>query len=309
MAVGAPAIRSGWFTLGRVRLGARTFVGNSALLPNGAELGSNVLLGVLSIPPTQCPDHTSWFGSPAIQIPAWQRHGFSESGTYRPPARLVALRLFTEFFRILAPSTLFVVIASLITNTTDLLQDYIGLAEWFALVPVLYVAGGLLAIVATVIIKWLLVGRYRPGRHALWSGSVRRTELATGIYENLAVMFLLDLLRGTPFIGWVLRAFGAKIGRRCYLDTTWFTEFDLIEIGDETALNENANLQTHLFQDRVMTTGRIVVGNRCSIGAMSVVLQDAEVEDGAAVGDLSLIMKGERLPKGTRWHGTPARPG
>ena len=162
---------------------------------------------------------------------------------------------------------------------------------------------------ATVPPKWLLMAPYRPERRPLWSGSVRRTELVTGVYENLAVMFLLDLLRGTPFIVWFLRAFGAKIGRRCYIDTTWFTEFDLIDIGDETALNENANLQTHLFQDRVMATGPVRLGKRCVIGAMSVVLLDAQVEDGATVGDLSLIMKGERLPAGTRWQGAPARLG
>jgi len=309
VAVGAPTVRSGWFMLGKARLGARTFVGNSALLPSGAELGKDVLLGVLSVPPDRCPDGTSWFGSPAIQLPAWQRHEFAESATYRPPRRLVVMRLITEFFRILTPSTIFVVVSSLIINVTDIWQEYIGPAQWFFLVPALYVAGGVLATLATVLLKWLLIGRYKPERQPLWSGSVRRTELVTGVYENLAVMFLLDLLRGTPFIVWFLRAFGAKIGRRCYIDTTWFTEFDLIEVGDETALNENANLQTHLFQDRVMATGRVRLGQRCVIGAMSVVLLDAQVEDGASVGDLSLIMKGERLPAGTRWQGAPARLG
>lgn len=305
--VGAPTVRSGWFALGRARLGARTFVGNSALLPNGAELGNDVLLGVLSIPPERAPDGTFWFGSPAIQLPAWQRHAFSDAATYYPPRRQIVLRLITEFFRILLPSTIFVVVASLIINVTDILQDYINLAEWLALVPLMYVIGGVLAILTTVCLKWLLVGRYKPEQQPLWSVSVRITELVTGVYENLAVMFLLDLLRGTPFIAWFLRAFGAKIGQRCYIDTTWFTEFDLIEVGDETALNENANLQTHLFQDRVMTTGRVRIGSKCVLGASSVVLLDAELADGASVGDLSLIMKGESLPAGSRWHGAPAR--
>ncbi len=307
--VGAPTVRSGRFALGRARLGARTFVGNSALLPSGAELGNDVLLGVLSIPPARAPDGTSWFGSPAIQLPAWQRHAFSDAATYNPPRRLVALRLLTEFFRILLPSTIFVVVASLIVNVVDILQDSIRLLEWLALVPVMYVTGGTLAILSTVLLKWLLVGRYKPEQQPLWAPSVRSTELVTGVYENLAVMFLLDLLRGTPFIAWFLRLFGVKIGRRCYIDTTWFTEFDLVEIGDEAVLNENANLQTHLFQDRVMTSGRVRIGSRCVVGASTVVLLDAELADGASVGDLSMIMKGECLPAGTRWHGAPARLG
>jgi non-ribosomal peptide synthetase-like protein len=305
--VGAPCVRGGYFTLGTAYLGARTFVGNSAILPNGVKLGNDVLVGVLSLPPDQSANGTAWLGSPAIAIPARQRHDVSESATYRPPRRLVALRMLTEFFRILMPSTIFVVLASLIINATDILQDYIELAQWLALVPLMYVVGGVLAILTTVLLKWLVVGRYRAGNHPLWSTFVPRSELVTGVYENLAVMFLLDLLRGTPFIVWVLRAFGAKIGRRCYVDTTWFTEFDLVEIGDEAVLNENANLQTHLFHDRVMTTGVVRIGNRCVIGSSSVVLHDASIEDGATLGELSLVMKGEQLPAGTHWQGTPAR--
>jgi non-ribosomal peptide synthetase-like protein len=91
------------------------------------------------------------------------------------------------------------------------------------------------------------------------------------------------------------------------VDTTWFTEFDLIEIGDEAALNEDANVQTHLFEDRVMKMGRVRIGRRCAVGAMSTVLYDAELGDGASLGDLSLLMKGETLPEGTRWLGIPVR--
>ena len=136
---------------------------------------------------------------------------------------------------------------------------------------------------------------------------MQRTELITGLYENLAVMFLLDLLRGTPFLAWALQTLGARISQHCYLDTTWFTEFDLVDIGDDAALNDNANLQTHLFQDRVMATGPVRIGEGSVIGAMAVVLPDAEVERDALVGDLSLIMKGERIHAGTRWQGAPAR--
>ena len=38
---------------------------------------------------------------------------------------------------------------------------------------------------------------------------------------------------------------------------------------------------------------------------MSVVLYDSEIERGAVVGPLSLLMKGETLASGTRWHGIP----
>jgi non-ribosomal peptide synthetase-like protein len=310
--VGAARVRGGWLEVGRARVGDRAFVGNSAVLPPGAVLGSGVLIGTLSIPPEgvrgPVPDGSTWFGSPAIRLPARALHaGFSEGSTYRPATRLIAQRLFVEFFRVVLPSTLFVVLASLMMNATDVLQDYIDLYQWLMLLPLLYVAAGVLSVLSTAALKWILIGRYRVEEKPLWCGFVWRSELATGVYENLAVLFFLDLLRGTPFLPWCLRLFGMKIGRRCYVDTTWFTEFDLIEIGDEAALNEDANIQTHLFEDRVMKMGRVRLGRRSAVGAMSTLLYDAELGEGASIGDLSLLMKGENLPDGTRWLGIPLR--
>ncbi len=309
--VGAPTVRDGWLTIGSTKVGDRTFLGNSAYIPAGASLGSNILIGVLSAPPavpSPVPDGTSWLGSPAFNLPARQKpEGFTDLQTYNPPRRLVALRLFIEFFRVILPSTIFVVLASAIINATDILQDYIELREWLFALPFLYIAAGILAVAATLALKKLLIGRYSPGRKPLWCDFVWRSELVTGVYENLAVLFFLDLLRGTPFLSGVLRAFGVKIGKRCYLDTTWFTEFELIEIGDEVSLNENANIQTHLFEDRVMKMGGVRIGSRCAVGTMSTVLYDTEMGEGSALGDLSLVMKGESLASGTRWHGIPAR--
>jgi hypothetical protein len=42
------------------------------------------------------------------------------------------------------------------------------------------------------------------------------------------------------------------------------------------------------------------------VGALSVVLYDSIMEDGAKLDALSLLMKGERLPGGTAWSGIPA---
>ena len=47
---------------------------------------------------------------------------------------------------------------------------------------------------------------------------------------------------------------------------------------------------------------------RCKVGAGSLVLYDTRLEEGAALGDLSLLMKGETLPAGTSWEGIPAGP-
>jgi non-ribosomal peptide synthetase-like protein len=308
--IGAPEVRNGHMSIGYAHVGDRTFVGNSAVVPGGVVLAGNALIGCLSVPPCQnpIPEGTSWFGSPSLLLPKRQQaEHFSEAQTYLPSKRLVALRYTIEFFRVCLPSILFVILATMVMNLIDQLPDEAPLWISAALLPPLYLAAGVVSVLLTVALKWLLAGRYRIGSHPLWCSFIWRTELVTGVYENFAALFILDILRGTPFMAWPLRLMGMKIGKRTYLDSTWFTEFDLIEIGDDTALNEDANLQTHLFEDRVMKVGPVRLGARCTVGMKATILYNTQLRDGVSLGDLSLIMKGETLPAETRWQGAPAR--
>ncbi len=308
--VGAPSVRGGSISIGYVHVGDRTFVGNSALVPGGMVLGDGALIGCLSTTPVAnpVPTGTSWFGSPAIHLPRRQEaERFSEKQTYAPPGHLVLLRYVIEFFRVTLPLTLFVLLATMIMNVVDMYQDWLPLWLQIASLPFLYLAAGVAALLLVAGLKWLVVGRYRESNHPLWCGFVWRTELVTGVYENFGTLFLLELLRGTPFIRWPLRMLGMRVGPRCYIDSTWFTEFDLVEIGEEAALNEDANLQTHLFEDRVMKVGKVTIGKRCTVGMKATVLYDTCLEDNVSLGDLSLLMKGETLPQGTKWQGAPAR--
>src|ERR1039457_7493527 len=140
----------------------------------------------------------------------------------------------------------------------------------------------------------------------MWTPFVWISEAVTNLYESLAVPNLLDFLRGTPMLPWALRLLGAKIGKGVYLNTTDLTEFECVHIGDEAELNAWCGPQTHLFEDRVMKIGRVDIGPRVTVGARSTILYDAAVGEGACLGPLTLVAKGETLPPGTRWEGSPA---
>ena len=172
--------------------------------------------------------------------------------------------------------------------------------------PLLYGAFGVTAALIVVALKWLLMGRYRAAESPLWSAFVWRTELVTALFENLARPFLINLLEGTPFLAWYLRLLGAKVGKRVFLNSSEVTEFDLVEIGDDVALNADCTIQTHLFEDRVMKMSTVRVGPGCSVGSQAVVLYDTEMKEGSSLNSLSLLMKGEILPPWTRWEGSPA---
>lgn len=312
--LGESEVRGYRFILEPTSIGANTFVGNSANVPQGAHLPGGILVGVLS----QAPDpqeirqhpHTDWFGSPAIALPRRQASQVFDPGlTYRPSRARWLARAAVEAARILLPQSAILTFSVLfISYATELVTD----EPWYVsapLIPVYYLAFiGLPAYALTVLLKWLTVGRARRESLPIYSFRVWRSEAVTTTYEALAVPYLLEFLRGTPWLPVLLRLFGTKIGRRAYLNTTDITEPDLVSIGDEAMLNEDCGPQTHLFEDRVMKTGTVSIGARTSIGARSIVLYDSEIGHNTTLDPLSLVMKGEVLAPDTQWAGSPVRP-
>jgi non-ribosomal peptide synthetase-like protein len=310
--LGAVRIRRGRFKVDRNHVGRRSFVGNSALLPPGAELGSEVLLGCLSVPPANPDDarrtDTTWLGSPSFFLPRRQKPAIQdETATYHPSVKLRVLRATIEFIRVVLPSTCFIILLSLLFSGLLLLHDTFSLGTTLLFFPVLYLGCGAAATLFTILLKWALLWRYRAGERPLWSTFVWRNELLNALHEHLAGPFLINTLAGTPFLPWYFRLLGARIGRRVYLETTDLSEFDLVRIGDEAALNADCTIQTHLFEDRVMKISAIDIRSQARVGASALVLYDTVMEARSSLGDLSLLMKGEVLPSGTRWQGIPAR--
>ncbi|MDB6020485.1 MAG: peptide synthetase [Pedosphaera sp.] len=315
--LGAPRVQHGEFVLEETVIARRAFIGNAAVVPAGAAIGDGVLIGVLSVPPARREDalktDSSWFGTPAVFLPQRQAaQQFDEGSTFRPHRHLFVQRAIIEFVRVILPLTCLIALTSLLMSfVVDLNDDdQYGWSLWqvAAVFPLLYLAYGAAAGLFGVVLKWLVIGRYRPVEKPLWNNFVWRSELVTSTYENLAVPFFAGLLSGTPFLPAYLRLLGCKIGRRVFMETTDITEFDVVSIGDDAALNSDCGPQTHLFEDRVMKISRVDIGARCVLGGGSIILYDTKMEAGSSLGELSLLMKGETLPAGTSWEGSPARP-
>ena len=100
----------------------------------------------------------------------------------------------------------------------------------FALWPVLL----LMAVGA----KWLIIGRYKPGRHPLWGSYYFRWWLVSRL-EQLSGA---GLLVGTPLLPVYYRLMGAKVGRHCAIDTGLCSAWDLITIGNNTSIGADTQL-------------------------------------------------------------------
>lgn len=313
VSLGAARVEDGTVTIDKVVVGKRAFIGNSALLPPGAVIGENALIGCLSTTPANYPgaraEGSAWIGSPAVFLPTRQEStAFEVERTFKPNRKLWIQRGLIEFCRVILPSTLFIILTSFLLSCFLLIHDQMPLPSLLLVFPLLYLVIGLTASLIVVGFKWILMGRYRPAEYPLWNTFVWKTELVTALYENLARLFLIDKLQGTPFLAAYLRLLGARIGKRVFLNTAEFTEFDLVEIGDDAVLNSDCTIQTHLFEDRVLKMSSVRVGDKCSVGSQAVVLYDTEMSEGSSLDGLSLLMKGEVLPPWSRWEGSPARP-
>ncbi len=304
-------MRRGYMRLETTRTGDQVFVGNDAVVPPGSSIPDRVLIGIKSKPPAneamQAGD--TWFGSPPIRLPTRQKVDLGANWTYAPSTKKKLLRAGFEALHTSFPAMLFITFGTL---SVDLVlqqkifdRDWLGLALSFMAVAVLIAVTQALICVAY---KWLTMGVYKPVMKPMWSWWAMRTESVAVLYSGLGGKVLFEYLRGTPFLPWFLRLFGAKLGKGVWMDMTDITEFDCVTIGDFCQINAHSALQTHLYEDRVMKVGRVHLGRGVSVGAGATVLYDTRVGDYAQIGLLTVIMKGENLPAHTRWEGAPARP-
>ena len=143
--VGGNRVHHGHIDLGGNRIGEKTFVGNSAVLPSGSNIGDNALLGVLSAPASgqHLPDNERWLGAPAFALPQTQKDlNFSDAQTYQPSRAAFRNRAISDAVRILLPGL--IATGSLVAFIMLLVLAYRSLPLWqvVAGVPLLAAAPG-----------------------------------------------------------------------------------------------------------------------------------------------------------------------
>ncbi len=308
--------RGGWLHMASIEIGDRSFLGPGAVLREGTTLGDDSLVGALTLAPRQVARGTSWLGVPAIELPrpparrvpsgyALRGRATDPARTTEPPLRLVLARGVMDAIRILVPNTVSLAIGLLDLLVLDRLGARLGIAAMVALSPLVVLSSGLLSAALAVAVKWALIGRYRSSEHPLWSFFVWRDEIVNTVHEQLAGEWLLRFAIGTPLLSLYLRAMGSKVGRGVWCETTAITEYDVVELEAGCSINRGSCLMTHVFHDRLLRIGPTNIGVGATMGPTSAVLPDTTLGAGACIGAHSVVLRGERLPPGTRWHGAP----
>jgi non-ribosomal peptide synthetase-like protein len=312
VSIGVPRIFGGYATYAPVVVGNRAFIGNFALLPPNTELGDNSLIGCLTVPPINgdaAKSNSFWLGSPAMFLPKRETFaGFSDKYTFQPTLFLYFQRILIETIRIVLPATFAFISLTALFLSVDYLNANYSLLATFWLFPLFELGIILIMTAITIAFKWLLVGRLKEQIKPLWCVFIWKYDIFVHLYDEFLDTPIIEPLIGTPFVAFILRLLGTKIGKRSFINSgKALAEYDLISIGDDVVLNEECILATHLFEDRIFKMSRITIKDGCNVGCASAVLYDTVMEKHSSLGNLSLLMKGEHLPAYSQWEGIPSQ--
>jgi non-ribosomal peptide synthetase-like protein len=296
----------GWIHAEKTTIGKRAFLGNSGITQPGRRVPDDGLVAVLSATPRKAKKGSSWLGSPPMRLRRCATEA-DTSRTFDPPLRLKLMRAAVETWRLPAVIVTFA-FAVAVLGALQFITTTFGIA-WAALCGgLVLLAAGALAGAASVLAKWVVVGRIRPAEHPLWSSFVWRNEVADAFVETVAAPWLARAASGTPVMNVWLRALGAKIGRGAWCETYWLPEADLVTLGEGSTVNRGSVVQTHLFHDRIMRMDSVILDPGATLGPHCVALPASRLGAGATVGPASLVMRGDEVPPSTRWLGNPIAP-
>lgn len=154
-----------------------------------------------------------------------------------------------------------------------------------------------------ILVKWLLVGRWKPAQFPVWSARYFRFWLVkTLIRTNPLVRFT-----GTPLFVFYLRLLGAKIGKGVtILSPTVPVCTDLLTIGVGTIIRKISSFTCYRAHDGMIQTGPVSIGANAFVGEATVLDIGSSLGDGAELGHTSSLHAGQAVPAGQRWHGSPA---
>ena len=303
--LGGPDVHRGTVTLSRTLLGKNTFLGNHSVVPGGQILPDNILIGVCTVADdTTIRTGTAWFGQPPFELPRCEAAGVDRRLTHDPSLIRYLDRVFWELLRnglVVVPFMVLPFWFRLLEAAQPAVSTPIFFLVFVPLVTLGIVGFFCLLVLA---LKWILLGRVRPGTHAFWSCWCSRWDflyVAWGFYASVALSFL----EGTLMLSWYLRAMGVKIGRRVVLGGGFshVVDPDMLEFGDGATVS--CQFQAHTFEDRVLKIDRVKIRERASVGSASVLLYGSDIGAGARVAPHSVVMKRESLLPNRSYTGCP----
>lgn len=154
----------------------------------------------------------------------------------------------------------------------------------------------------------LMGWRTEPGDHAIYDYSWTIIRWAS-YNANISIVriFCGEAMRATPLWTIYLKANGAKIGPGVYVNTARLNDHNLLVLEEKAVVGGDAKLVAHLAERGMMRAQPVIVRKRAVIGINSVIGPGVEIGEGSAVGAMSFVPKGTKIPANEAWGGVPAK--
>ncbi|MCZ8186643.1 MAG: amino acid adenylation domain-containing protein [Beijerinckiaceae bacterium] len=160
---------------------------------------------------------------------------------------------------------------------------------------------GTLALV--VALKWLVLGRTRPGRYPLWGAYFFRWWFV----QRLNALVHPSYLANSPIMRLYLRLMGAKIGSGVLIAHAEFGAADLVTIGAGASIGHKANIANAEIIAGELIIGRVEIRRDAYIGNQSIVPAGCVIGADARIEDMTALAEGTQVAEAEIWDGSPAR--
>ncbi|MET0190840.1 MAG: phosphopantetheine-binding protein, partial [Pseudonocardia sediminis] len=157
-----------------------------------------------------------------------------------------------------------------------------------------------------IVVKWTLIGRWKPVAIRIWSLAYFRFWLVKTLIRTNPLVLLAV---GSPIYPLYLRALGARVGRGVViLSKSVPVCTDLLTVGDGTVIRKDALVSGYRAHAGAIETGPVTLGSDVFVGEATVIDIGTVMGDGAQLGHSSSLHTGQSVPDGQSVHGTPAQP-
>jgi non-ribosomal peptide synthetase-like protein len=158
---------------------------------------------------------------------------------------------------------------------------------------------------APIVLKWVLIGRWKPRQIRIWSlDYLRFWAVKTLIRVNPFVLFA-----GSPLYLVYLRLLGARIGKGVVIFSRAVPACpDLLTIGDNTVIQKNSYFLCYRARTGFIETGPVTLGRNVLVSESTVLDIGTSMGNDTQLGHASSLQTSQAVPDGQVWHGSPAVP-
>ena len=176
----------------------------------------------------------------------------------------------------------------------SLLQEIASLLGVYACINVATVA-------IAIAMKWILLGRIKPGRYPLWGVYYYRWWLA----NRFLGLTHMKWFQASSIMRLYLQALGAKVGEGAIISEVEIGAADLVSIGAGASLGAKCKLNNARVEGAELIIGSIEIGADVYMGSSCVVEEGVVIGASAELKDLTAIPSGVTIAAREIWDGSP----